>query len=308
MEYRAFYKNASRGQSGRLKDSNSQAIRSKRESSRQDLHFTNRNLNTTSDLDDENNDDAPLFRKTPLLKVQPPSEGKKRRRSHRENEEDKENVLRTKYEERLARLRKYKEEKAKSKISSAVKKKPFVSVVPKNNLVNREYEKNLFKKSEQELKKMAEKRKLLTPAAKHATPRVDTRRREPLGNAAVEQDRARRNILNVKTPASVKLAQPKVDTWRRGATPSNEIKLKVNTATVTKSRTATKTTTTATTKGAGRNKLPTVAAPATTTKTAATAVSSKKGATAKIIAGATGFTVRENGRGEMWNIVACCTF
>ncbi|XP_039428659.1 uncharacterized protein LOC120412324 [Culex pipiens pallens] len=297
MEYRAFYKNASRGQSGRLKDSNSQAIRSKRESSRQDLHFTNRNLNASSDLDDENNDDAPLFRKTPLLKVQPPSEGKKRRRSHQENEEDKENVMRTKYEERLARLRKYKEEKAKSKISSAVKKKPFVSVVPKNNLVNREYEKNLFKKSEQELKKMAEKRKLLTPAAKHATPRVDTRRREPLGNAAVEQDRARRNILNVKTPASVKLAQPKVDTWRRGATPSNEIKLRVNTATVTKSRTATKTTTTATTKGAGRNKLPTVAAPATTTtKTAATAASSKKGATAKIIAGATGFTTYQKVR------------
>uniref|UniRef100_A0A1Q3EZK9 Putative guanylate-kinase-associated protein n=1 Tax=Culex tarsalis TaxID=7177 RepID=A0A1Q3EZK9_CULTA len=296
MEYRAFYKNASRGQSGRLKDSNSQAVRSKRESSRQDLHFTNRNLNT-SDLEDdnENADDAPLFRKTPRIKIHPPSEGKKRRRSHREDEEDKENVMRTKYEERLARLRKYKEEKAKAKLNSAKKPKPFVSVVPKNNLVDREYEKNLFKKSEQELKKMAEKRKLITPAAKHVTPRVDTRRREPLGNA--EQDRARRNILNVKTPASVKLAQPKVDTWRRGATPSNEVKLqKINSATVTKSRTATKMTTT-TTKGAGRNKLPTVAAPTSaTTKTAAAAASSKKGGTAKIIAGATGFTTYQKVR------------
>lgn len=290
MEYRAFYKNASRNQS-RLKDNNSQAVRSKRESSRQDLHFTNRNLNA-SDLEDENNDDAPLFRKTPHLKVVPPSEGKKRRRSQRADVdgEDKENEMRSKYEERLARLRRFKEEKAKARQNSAKKKKPaFVSVVPKNNLVDREYEKGLFKKSEQELKKMAEKRKLLTPAAKHATPRVDTRRREPL----VEQDRARRNILNVKTPASVKLAQPRVDTWRRGATPSNEIKLtKINTATVTKTRTATKVTTTKQ-QPAGRNKLPSVTS---STSTAASAVSSKKGATAAIIAGSTGFTTYQKVR------------
>ncbi|XP_065093895.1 uncharacterized protein mars [Ochlerotatus camptorhynchus] len=207
MEFRGFYKNASRG--NRLKDGNNQLLRSKRESSRQDLHFTNRNLNAS---DDENDHDEVFHRN--VVKPRLSSSGKKRRRSQR-NEENKENEYMSKYEQRLARLKKFKEERAKAK-QNTVKKKPFVSVVSKTNLVDKEYEKNLFKKSEEELKRLAEQRKLLTPAAKHATPRVDTRRKDPVTN---EKKRSRRNILAVKTPTSIKHAKPKVDTWRKGTTP-----------------------------------------------------------------------------------------
>lgn len=207
MEFRGFYKNASRG--NRLKDGNNQLLRSKRESSRQDLHCNNRNLNAS----DAENDHDEVFHRD-IVKPRLSGSGKKRRRSRRKGD-DKENEYMSKYQQRLARLKKFKEERANAK-QNTVKKKPFVSVVSKNNLVDKEYEKNLFKKSEEELKRLAEKRKLLTPAAKNATPRVDTRRKDPVTS---EKKRSRRNILAVKTPVSIKQAKPKVDTWRKGITP-----------------------------------------------------------------------------------------
>lgn len=213
MDYRGFYKNASRG--NRLKEGNNQLLRSKRESSRQDLHFTNRNL-SASDFVENDPEELHHHHSQRLLDVVKPrlSSGKKRRRSR--GIEDKENEFKSKYEERLERLKRFKEQRAQAR-QNTVKKKPFVAVVSKNNLVDREYEKNLFKKSEEELKRLAEKRKVLTPAAKNATPRVDTRRKD--NPSEQKQPRSRRNILTVHTPVSVKEAKPKVDTWRKGLTP-----------------------------------------------------------------------------------------
>ncbi|XP_062562821.1 uncharacterized protein LOC134226219 [Armigeres subalbatus] len=213
MEYRGFYKNASRG--NRLKEGNNQMLRSKRESSRQDLHFSNRNLNASDFLRETEDVHDQL---QPEAKPRLSSGKKRRRRSRLGEEENKENAFKSKYEERLDRLKRFKEQRAVAKQKS-VKKKPFVAVVSKNNLIDREYEKNLFKKSEEELKRLAEKRKLLTPAAKNATPRVDTRRKEAAAGEE-KQQRARRNILTVKTPASIKTAKSKVDTWRKGLTPA----------------------------------------------------------------------------------------
>ncbi|XP_055536655.1 uncharacterized protein LOC129725170 [Wyeomyia smithii] len=213
MEYRLFYKNASRND--RVKE-NSKRLKSKRESSRQDLHFNNRNLNV-HEYDDEDNDEV-FYKHPPEQEPEIPRE--KRRRSRQKDDENKENEMQNKYKERLARLLRFKEERARAKQKS-VKKKPFVSVVPKNNLVDREYEKNLFKKSEAELRKLDDRRKVpLTPAAMHATPRVDTRRKEPPTTA--EKQKPKGHILNMKTPASIRKAKPKVDTWRKNATPANE--------------------------------------------------------------------------------------
>nr|XP_019527103.2 uncharacterized protein LOC109399111 [Aedes albopictus] len=218
MEYRGFYKNASRG--NRLKEGNSQLLRSKRESSRQDLHFTNRNL-SASDFTNEQQQEEARYPLTEHQIAKPRlSSGKKRRRSSRGGKENKENEFKSKYEERLERLRRFKEQRAQAK-QNTVKKKPFVAVVSKTNLVDREYEKNLFKKSEEELKRLAEKRKVLTPAAKHATPRVDTRRKDNPTAEKQPPPRSRRNILTVKTPASIKSAKPRVDTWRKGLTPGD---------------------------------------------------------------------------------------
>ncbi|XP_053685072.1 uncharacterized protein LOC128734759 [Sabethes cyaneus] len=209
MEYKSFYKNASRG--NRLKEkSNSQRLKWKRESSRQDLHFNNRNLNVHEFENDE--DDDEVFYKNPPDHI-PEMHREKRRRSRQKDDENKENEVQCKYQDRLARLLRFKEERARAKQNS-VKKKPFVSVVPKNNLVDREYEKNLFKKTETDAQKVTDRRIPLTPAAKHAIPRVDTRRKEPL--LTVEKKQAV-HILNVKTPASIKKVKPKVDTWRKGA-------------------------------------------------------------------------------------------
>ncbi|XP_055595131.1 uncharacterized protein LOC129745802 [Uranotaenia lowii] len=233
MEYRGFFKNASRGDAGnRMKQGNMRAVRNKRESSRQELHFTNRNLNA-SDLEfgvevESENDytgysgngkaAAPLNDRTVVLDSIQESSRKQRRRSKQRQdvEEDKENDMRAKYEERLARLKRFKEERAKAKEMQSGKKKPFIAVVSKT--VDREYEKGLFKKSEAELRKLAEKRKLLTPAAKAVTPRVDTRRREPLGQVTEDkqtQNRALKHVINHKTPASIRKAASKVDTWRK---------------------------------------------------------------------------------------------
>lgn len=218
MEYRGFYKNASRG--NRLKEGNSQLLRSKRESSRQDLHFTNRNL-SASDFTNEQQQEEARYPLTEHQIAKPRlSSGKKRRRSSRGGKENKENEFKSKYEERLERLRRFKEQRAQAK-QNTVKKKPFVAVVSKTNLVDREYEKNLFKKSKEELKRLAEKRKVLTPAAKHATPRVDTRRKDNPTAEKQPPPRSRRNILTVKTPASIKSAKPRVDTWRKGLTPGD---------------------------------------------------------------------------------------
>ncbi|XP_058834206.1 uncharacterized protein LOC131691660 [Topomyia yanbarensis] len=238
MEYKSFYKNASRG--NRLKENNNQRLKSKRESSRQDLHFNNRNLNPS----DYEEDDDEVFLRGPMKHHQGTS-NKKRRRSGQRNDENKENEMRCKYEERLLRLMKFKEERAKAKHLNSVKKKPFVSVVPKNNLIDREYELNLFKKSEAELKQLAEKRQVLTPAAKHATPRVDTRRKGPILCTA-SKDEQKKNILNHKTPASIKKAKPKVDTWRKGPTPANDglgRKEQKRTGATTRSKAATASTT-----------------------------------------------------------------
>ncbi|XP_058463274.1 uncharacterized protein LOC131437745 [Malaya genurostris] len=213
MEFKSFYKNASR--CNRLKDSNNQRLKSKRESSRQDLHFNNRNLKAS---DSEIENDEVFY--TNSIQRQPGTSSKKRRRSA-VKDENKENEIRCKYEERLARLLRFKEERAKAKQLNSVKKKPFVSVVPKNNLVDREYEKNLFKKSETELKTIADKRKVLTPAAKYATPRVDTRRKEPFVYTT-DKEQQKKNKLNLRTPASISAAKPKVDTWRKGPTPVND--------------------------------------------------------------------------------------
>ncbi|XP_055629536.1 uncharacterized protein LOC129770614 [Toxorhynchites rutilus septentrionalis] len=238
MEYRDLYKNASRG--NRLKEGNSRIMKSKRESSRQELHFTNRNLVAS----DHENDENEILPSKPQIRLS--SSGKKKRRSHRDDE-NKENDFRAKYEDRLARLRKYREEKAKAK-QNTIKVKPFISAAPKN-VIDREYEKNLFKKSEDELKKLSEKRRHLTPAGKHATPKVDTRRKRDQVPRTEDKQPPKRTIMSLKTPASIKNAKSKIDTRRKeGVEPNPACKgqhkiVNTNTVTKTKTVTATKSTT-----------------------------------------------------------------